>query len=37
MYIIDLFAGAGGMSTGFEKAGFKAKYAFEIDEWASWT
>lgn len=32
--IIDLFAGCGGMSTGFEKAGFTTILAFEKDTWA---
>ena len=32
--IIDLFSGCGGMSLGFELAGFKAVGASEIDEWA---
>ncbi len=35
--IIDLFAGCGGMSTGFEWSNFKTKYAVEIDLWASET
>lgn len=37
MNIIDLFAGAGGFSTGFERAGFESKLAVEIDVWASQT
>nr|CAA74996.1 Bpu10I (5m)cytosine-specific DNA modification methyltransferase (C1) [Bacillus pumilus] len=31
---IDLFAGAGGMSLGFENAGFEIPLAVEIDDWA---
>lgn len=34
---IDLFAGAGGMSCGFEKAGFKSLLAVEMDKAASAT
>lgn len=30
--IIDCFCGAGGLSLGFEKAGFKVQYAFDLDE-----
>lgn len=30
--IIDCFCGAGGLSLGFEKAGFKVVYAFDLDE-----
>lgn len=30
--IIDCFCGAGGLSLGFEKAGFEVVYAFDIDE-----
>jgi DNA (cytosine-5)-methyltransferase 1 len=34
MKIIDLFSGCGGMSLGFELAGFSPVVASEIDEWA---
>ena len=37
MNVIDLFAGCGGFSLGFQMAGFKSKFALEIDEWASKT
>lgn len=30
--VIDCFCGAGGLSLGFEKAGFKVEYAFDLDE-----
>lgn len=32
--VIDCFCGAGGLSLGFEKAGFKVLYAFDLDEMA---
>ena len=32
---IDLFAGAGGFSLGFEMAGFSVPLAIEVDAWAS--
>lgn len=37
MKVIDLFAGCGGLSLGFEMAGFEIPVAVEIDAWASET
>lgn len=37
MNVIDLFAGCGGLSLGFEMAGVNIPLAVEIDEWASET
>jgi DNA (cytosine-5)-methyltransferase 1 len=34
---IDLFSGAGGLTEGLRQAGFKTKFAFEIDKYASQT
>lgn len=35
--VLDLFAGAGGMSLGFEQAGFSIETTVEIDAWACQT
>ncbi len=35
--VVDLFAGAGGFSLGFQLAGFEVIGAIEIDEWAAQT
>lgn len=37
MNVIDLFAGCGGLSLGFEMSGFNIPIAIEKDEWASET
>ncbi len=37
MRLVDLFAGCGGFSQGFKKAGFESVLAIEIDQWASET
>jgi DNA (cytosine-5)-methyltransferase 1 len=35
--LVDLFAGVGGLSTGFEKAGFQLVFANDNDHWAAET
>ncbi len=35
--VLDLYAGAGGLSLGFSNAGFSLVGAVEIDDWAAWT
>ena len=35
--VIDLFAGAGGFSLGFEKANYELLFSLEVDKWASET
>ncbi len=35
--VVELFAGAGGLALGLEKAGFKSRAVLEIDKWASKT
>jgi len=35
--VVELFAGAGGLALGLEKAGFKSKAVVEIDRWACQT
>lgn len=37
MRLVDLFAGCGGFSQGFNNAGFESVLAVEIDQWASET
>ena len=37
MNVVDLFAGCGGLSTGFEQAGFNSVLAVEMDESAAET
>ena len=37
MQAIDLFSGAGGMSTGADMAGIYVKYAVELDKYAAHT
>ena len=37
MNVIDLFAGAGGFSAGFKKAGFNIVLANEIDQQIAYT
>lgn len=36
-YIVDLFAGAGGLTEGFRQAGYEAVLAVEFDRWAAQT
>lgn len=37
LYVADLFAGAGGLTEGFRRAGFKPAVAVEFDKWAAST
>src|ERR1022692_3593843 len=37
LYVADLFAGAGGLTEGFRRAGFSPVVAVEYDKWAART